>query len=384
MFLEFWNDVIATMTSDSKPNLAPAIAQLKARRPDLFAAPAFWRSRLGDIAVAAEQCSVARPRTLGRSEGGRPIVAFESGHFEPQRPTTTISSAASSDRPQSFFDPALRTRPALVLVGCIHGGETQGIAVSMNVLSVIERGRDLLDRPQPELEALLKHVRLVIVPCMNPDGRERAGVDHLIAAGLDDLFLVQQGLDGRGELLRGRRIKELQPFPPEHQFLGGYYNDAGINLQHDDFFGPSIASENAAMRDLMRAEMPDGFLTLHAHASAATMLAPDAFVSPAVQRRQAEVNGFVSAALLAKGFAVHHADRSASPPWTFNFQCFHHHVAGSTPSLLELPQGLNNALCTLTDIVDVGLVAIGAWIRHAVAFGLRPGDGGFYPTPVRA
>ena len=80
------------------------------------------------LLALAPAASAARRVVLGRSEQGRPIVAFELG------------------------DPASRVKE--LVVGCIHGNEQAGIAVA-------ER---LADAPPP------RGVDLWVVPVLNPDG----------------------------------------------------------------------------------------------------------------------------------------------------------------------------------------------------------------------
>lgn len=87
------------------------IADLRRKRADLFEAPGFWRTTLEDIAEAASAVENGAASIIGKSAGGRDILSFSYGAFEPQTPTATISSAMASDRPQAFFDPADCTGP---------------------------------------------------------------------------------------------------------------------------------------------------------------------------------------------------------------------------------------------------------------------------------
>ncbi|HRU06876.1 MAG TPA: M14 family zinc carboxypeptidase [Candidatus Brocadiia bacterium] len=357
------------------------ISQLRLDRPDLFQAPPFWRSTLDDIAQAARTAARGQASVIGRSAGGRDLWAFAYGPFEPQKPTTTISSANASDRPQAFYDPALRTRPVLALLGPMHGGEVEGVALCLNLIHLLEHDADLLGRPNEELLAMLRRLRLVIVPCTNPDGREKAGVLHMSGAERDHIFLVQQGLMKDGSLFQGRRVKELQPIPNDYLlWRGGYYSDAGVNLQHDDFFG-ALAPENRALAALFRREMPDGFLTLHSHGASPGLTLPDAFLPPGVQRKQSEASFYMLSRLTARGWEVLTPDASTGPPWSFYFQTFLHHVCGAMPLLIELPHGVKTRPCSLETILDIGMTAVAAWADYALRFGLRPASPDFYGKP---
>ncbi len=368
------------------PSVADPIAALRAQRPDLFAAPDWWQTTLDAIAEAAAASRIAEARSLGRSAGGRDLWCFTAGGaFEPQHPTATISSAMGSDNPRCFFDPARRTRPVLVLIGSIHGGETEGIAACLDLLRLIETGRDLRGREQPERRKLAESLRLLVIPCLNPDGRERAAVRHLNGATLEHLFLVQQGLRADGSPFRGRAIKEVQPIPEGYlRFLGGYYNDHGVNLQHDDFFGPSLAPENQVLRELFRRELPDGFLTLHAHASRPSFYHANAHVSPGVHRRQNSAEFFILSRLASAGFEVNDPDRATGPAWSFCFQTFFHRVCGALPLVCELPHGTVNCPLPLDRILDAGGVVLEAWFDFALRFGLRREAMEFFAPPPPA
>jgi hypothetical protein len=361
------------------------IQDLFTHRPWLFESPDYWRSRLTHIQHSAQTVKRGQARIIGHTTLNHPIYCFEYGTFEPQKPTTTISSAMSSDRRASFFDPARRTRPSLTLLSCMHGGETEGIAVCLNVIEILETGRDLQGNDRSNLQALLGRVRLTIIPCMNPDGRQRALVDHLVGAELDDLYLVQQGIWSDGTLPRGRKIKETQPFPPDQvQYLGGYYNQSGINLQHDDFFGPALAPENRAVIDMLRHELPDGFLSLHAHGAPPCFYQPDAMTSPAIFRRQEQVAGYALARLVDAGFDPLHPDQCSPPPWSFTFQTFAHQATGALPLLMEIPQGIRRCPFTHDRILEAGNAAIQSVVEFALRFGLRPDYGDPFPRVTPA
>jgi hypothetical protein len=372
------------LSGKAMPPLPPQILALQ-KKSHLFQSPAFYKSKLSDIHNAAATVTRAHVHVIGHSHGNRPIHAFEYGVFEPQSPRTTISSALSSDRPSSFFDPAKRTRPALTLIACMHGGETEGIAVCLNLIHIMETGKDLAGNDQAPTRDLLSRLRLTLIPCMNPDGRARALVDHLVGAELDDLYLVQQGVWADGSLPKGRAIKEIQPFPADKvQYLGGYYNDAGINLQHDDFFGPKLAPENRATIDYLAKELPDAILSLHGHGTHPCFFQPDAMVSPAVFRRQEQATSYALARLTAAGFDALHPDQCSPPPWCFTFQTFVHQATGALPLLFELPQGIQLCPYTHDRILASGTIAAASIADFALRFGLRPAYGDPYPRVTPA
>lgn len=320
-----------------------------------------------------QECRSGRAERIGSSASGLALHAFCYGEKEGMSPTATISSAMASDRPEAFYDPARRSRPSLAVIGSIHGGETEGIAFCLSLIKLLETGKDSRGLERPALLEKLRNLRLCVVPCLNPDGRRRAGVSHLSGAGLEDLFLVQQGLLADGNPFFGRKVKETQPIPQGMMsFLGGYYNDDGVNLQHDDFFGPKVAPENRAVGDLFFREIPDAFLTFHAHGGPAAVLVPDAFLSPGAQRKQVEMAGFILAKLHGAGIGFIPPERIVVPPWSFYFQTWLYHMTGATPLLFEFCHGLETNPCGLDDILESGFVTFEAWVDYCLLFGPRP------------
>lgn len=362
-----------------------SIDQLREKQPSLFEAPEFWPVSNEKIFAGIRNVRAGEQQLLGYSAGGREIHAVSYGKYEPQFPQTTISSANASDRPESYYDPERRTRPVLVVIGSIHGGETEGIALSMNLISIMETGKDLLGRNQKVLHEKLQQVRLVIVPCLNPDGREAAAVSHLNGAEIDHLFLVQQGVLRDGTLFRGRKIKEVQPISDAFvRFRGGYYNDHGVNLQHDNFFGPCVAPENDAIRKLFLHEIPDGFLTLHAHGGLPSFIAPDAFLSPGYQRKQVEASMYVTSRLADRGIGVLRPEDLVVPPWSFYFQTWLHHMTGALPLLFEFCHGLKTRPFPLQDTLDTGLILTEGWLDYCLTMGMRPKSNDWFGSVVQA
>jgi hypothetical protein len=365
--------LMAREISDSVPSHPAPIEALKQQNPGLFESPEWWLTRGEHILRLAGEVRKGQSRIIGRSAGGREIPVFSYGEFEPVTSTATISSAMASDRPGSFYDPATRKKPSLTLIGSIHGGEAEGVALCMSLIRLLETGKDWRGGERPTLVEKMGRVRLNLLPCLNLDGRAAAAVDHLNGAEIEELFLVQQGLLADGTPFKGRKVKETQPIPPGFlKFMGGYYNADGVNLQHDDFFGPRIAPENEAVRTLFREEIPDAFLTLHAHGAHPAFLTPDAFLSPGVQRKQVEAAGYISAQLQRRNIAFFPPDHIVTPPWSFFFQTWLHHMTGATPLLFEFNHGLKISPLPLGDIMETGYVVFEAWLDYCLTFGARP------------
>jgi len=347
------------------------IENLQQQRPDLFQSPPFWSTCLEDISETAAKVRMMKANIIGKSAGGKDLIAFTSGELEEQHPTATISSAMASDRPESFYDPKLRTHPSLVLIGSIHGGETEGIATSLNCIEILETGKDIAGNEHPGLREKLQQLRLNIIPCLNPDGRERVGVSHLNNADIDHIYLVQQGLLKDGTPLKGRKVKETQPIPQDMMsFMGGYYNVDGVNLQHDDFFSNQICPENQALTTLFKNEIPDGFMTFHAHGAKPAFTGSDHYLFPGYEQKQVEAISYIVSRLTQQNIDA--GQIVSQPTASFYFQTYFSQMSGAVPLLFELPHGIKTCYYSFEEILEIGLITIDAWCDFALEYGMRP------------
>jgi hypothetical protein len=94
-------------------------------------------------------------------------------------------------------------------------------------------------------------------------------------------------------------------------FPGGYPNDAGVNFQHDDFFGHP-QPETRALLDLVARERPD--LTANMHTGGAFMTMAREFIQPSLAPAFEELFQRVQAALtVAKLQASDDVARESNP-----------------------------------------------------------------------
>ena len=111
--------------------------------------------------------------------------------------------------------------------------ETESVAGAVNMLSLLETGRDLKGNPRPHLLDLMSRYRVVILPCVNMDGRA-VSPDHLRGADLDQFRRASQGYWTDGTEIGYPACKEYAPLPLERVgHPGGYPNADGYNIQHD-------------------------------------------------------------------------------------------------------------------------------------------------------
>jgi hypothetical protein len=238
------------------------------REPDHI--PEFW------ISTAPEVETFLRTRVkkgdvqiIGRSAGGRPIHAVFYGRARQGRGTTTYSGSLGFGDVAAYRGPDHSRKVYTALAG-VHGAEFEGMVGMVNLISVMETGADLRGETWPDLTAAAAQVdRLILVPIVNADGRARVPVRMMRHQGSDETLqeYFNTGAHPDGRIIGWPQCKQHIPLDfTTTQFPGGYPNDAGVNIQHDDFLG-ARQPETQALLDLAARERPDLILNLHTGAT---------------------------------------------------------------------------------------------------------------------
>jgi len=220
--------------------------------------PAWWRVRPDELAADLAEVKKGKVEVIARTPGGFPFSAVTYGPSSPHR-ELNWPSATGSPRPELYAGNA----PEVVMIAAgIHGEETEGVVLVQNLISLLETGRDLRGVERPHLLELCSRYRLVLLPCVNMDGRAVAP-DCLNGCTPDDYAPISTILkDGRE--LRWPELKEYYPMPmAEVAQLGTYYNSAGYNIQLDAAPGNLKTAEGEALLRLADRERIDFFLNLH-------------------------------------------------------------------------------------------------------------------------
>jgi hypothetical protein len=227
--------------------------------------PAFWRTTVDEIAGQLDRVHRGRVETIGMTAGGRPIRVVVYGSAREGKGTTTFSGSLGFRDVRAYIGPG-HGRKVYAALAAVHGGEFEGIAGMSNLIEVLETGKDLRGKEWPEIVAAAKSLdRIVLVPIVNLDGRARVplrmekfrGSDHTV----HEYF--NTGAKPNGEIIGWPQCKEFIPLDfSRTQFPGGYPNDAGVNIQHDDFLGRR-QPETQALLDLAARERPDLILNMH-------------------------------------------------------------------------------------------------------------------------
>lgn len=299
----------------------------------------FYRTTLDDIDAMLSSAARGQSWQIGRSAGGRPLWAIGYGEKEPLSRTANLSSALAARRPEAFFGAERRQKQTLLIFSALHGGEMESIAAVLNLVSVLETGSDLKGRDWPGLQAAARRLRLVMVPCLNPDGRARIPSDDPTTWTPAEQEKYRHGLDARGEPLGWPACKVPHPRDPaQHTFLGSYFNDAGVNPLHGVFLPPAIAPETHAALALALDETPDCVLDLHSCGAGPFFIVGDAALPESVNRRQHYLDGFCRH-LLRERTGIHRAWTTLGAEGALTLDSAYYHVCGALPLLFEGADG---------------------------------------------
>jgi hypothetical protein len=298
------------------------------------------------------------------------LVAY--GAREPVERLANFNSAIGAREASAYMDKAARKKPVLFLVGPVHGQEVEALTGLVNLINIMETGRDLRGKDQRPLQALGEQCRLLIIPAGNPDGIDRFEPRTLNGMALADLEFWGQGTWNDDTLCRWPGAKRLHPMAgPLTGWVGCYFNDAGVNPMHDEFFAP-MSTEAPAILKIAQEEGPDLATSLHSHGSTPAVLRP-AYVTTESQER-VQALGEQLYALLDKRDLPHGSLFKVMPeggpnPASFNLTSALHHVSGADAFTFECPHGLlEEPYCqvTLGQILDIQLALYETMMHFAL------------------
>jgi hypothetical protein len=349
------------------------LTEARARIPTR-AVPDFWVGDLDRLDTVLDGVRRGDITEIATTPGGRALRLVAYGEREPLVRHANFNSAIGGQDPTAYADRVRREKPVVFFVGPVHGHETEAVTGLASLISVLESGADLGGRPRAELQALAERCRLLIMPNGNPDGMARfepqllAGMEH------DDIRFWGQGTDAADRLWGWPGCKRVHPMQGEGNvsFLGCYFNDAGINPMHDEWFG-AMAPETAAILGVARDEAPDLVVSLHSHQNPPALLRP-AYVPLEIQAEVAALAGLVYARLDTLG--LRHA-RPFTPqaeqgpvPASFNLIGALYHTSGAPTFTFECPHGvLGPGAYTVSpkQILEIQLALYTEMLVHALA-----------------
>jgi len=335
------------------------------------AIPVWWQTRLAHIEAAAAGAAAGTGRVLGQSAGNRDIFLFEYGEKQALARKANYSSASGAGDPALYADKR-GARPVVLMAGATHGGEMDAIAALLQLIRVLETGEDGRGRRYPFISERASLVRLLLIPCMNPDGRVRVPFDSFHGKTFETMRYYMQGTWTDGSLCGYPGCKSVHPIAGHVDYLGAYFNDHGINLMHDNFFQP-WAAETKRLVALVDEEAPDIVALLHSGGNGANCILPTHYVPVYEKEKLHRLDRALDRRSRESGlpYIVRTApaeDGIAYPPPSFNLASALHHVCGGTSFVYETSMGLDAGGVVLSpdQIIDAHFLLFEQLIRHAL------------------
>lgn len=311
--------------------------------------PTWWTGRAEQIRrYLTSRVRRGELRTLATSPGGRAVHAVCYGKAEPRlKGPANWNSALGARKPDAYYRRGERKRPVLVILAGAHGQEMEGMVAALSAVSVMETGKDLAGGPQPTLRRKLSRLRLIVIPLANPDGRARCPYDGWVALPTKEMTRWGQGTRRDGSLYGWPGCKAVHPMAGDVGILGAYFDDAGVNLMHDEWHAP-MSAVTAAVLKLASEEGPDLLANLHGHQSP-PMVLETAYAPRGVKEQIRAFAKAYYAALDSAGIAHGRLPRvgpdgpAGTVPPSFNLTSMFYHAGTALPMTFESPQGLADA-----------------------------------------
>lgn len=307
--------------------------------------PIYWKTRLDEVEQTCAIVKKGRVSTPFVSAGGRPIYLIEYGQSNLPKGSANLSSAMGAHNIKYYADKSSADYiPTVFLCGCIHGGEFEGTAAMLNLIKLLETGTDYAGNRNDSLVAACEKVHLILVPMVNPDGRSRIPFDSFVGKTMYDLRYYNQGTWKDGSLCGWPACKAVHPIKDHVSYLGGYFNDDGVNMMHEDFIGGKLSTGTQLVLDICRREAPDFSILLHGGANSPIHINPPYYVTGKIK---AEIDTFgrqLEALHLAEKIRYYHkpvlnAELKDTPP-SFNLPSAMCHCCGEPAITFESNQGL--------------------------------------------
>ncbi len=206
-------------------------------RDNLRNVPDFWKGSLEDLEQIIKTVKRGRGTMGCKSAGGRPVYMVEYGERNQYNRTSTYGSATCVNG-RDFAAYADKTRqgikPCLMLIGGVYGAEFEGVVALVNLIQLLETGKDFMGNENAMMYEMPERIHLVLVLCANPDGCARYPYKTVSGLPIKTFRYCAQGSMKNGELFWYPACKLYHPIKEYSDFLGCYFNDDGVNIQQED------------------------------------------------------------------------------------------------------------------------------------------------------
>ena len=337
--------------------------------PYISSRPGWWKVRCEEVTEAVQSVRQGTVRRIAVTPGGRPVWAVSCGAPQAVPGTAAWVSAAGSRNRTSY-----KTGPdgpqVVVLVCGVHAAEAEATAGAVNLISLLETGKDLRGQPRPALTELIRHYRLIILPCVNMDGRA-VSPDHLRGASDEDFRKASQGVWKDGSPVGYPACKEYAPLPLDRvAHPGGYVNSEGYNIMHDCSPGDIRTPEARGVLNLVAEEQADLILHMHSHPIGGQILGETLMAYPLHVERIHQYKQRVFDALSAAGLRpapVHgHEHRTG-----INLATACCMASGGLSPVFEQP---TTAGWTFEEMLETWYTTVETFLKHGAAERFSPRD----------
>ena len=303
--------------------------------------PDFWKVKPEEIIDICKNVKVGRSEIIAETPAGFPVYAYFYGKFDEPAPQTNWSASNSSDAVTSFMGDYDHPQTVMLLAG-VHGSEPEGTAAAVNLIRMLETGKDFRGLTDTTFMNLASKYRLIIIPCANMDGRA-VSPDHLRGQPYEVFRAACQGTWKDGSLVGWKPSKRYFPLPLDKvSFPGGYPNSEGYNIQHDVTPGDMRTEEAKGICSLMSRWRVDAMLNAHSCQYAPHMVAPS-LVNP--QRhidRGCEISDRIHEILLEEGLILKPRKKTVSKQETLNLSSAVNWCSGGFGLTLECSSSYDN------------------------------------------
>lgn len=304
--------------------------------PGLEPRPDFWKVRPNEIMELCERAAkCSRKEVIAHTPLGYPVYALFYGDFNDRPPQTNWSAGASSTTWKNYMGNPPPAKQTFLLLAGVHGAEPECVAGAMNLIQVLETGKDFRGKTHPELTALISKYRFIVVPCANMDGRA-ISPDHLRGVAWHGFRAASQGTWKDGSLVGWRGSKAWFPLPLDKvSYPGGYPNADGYNIMHDAAPGDIRTAEARGILKLAARWRVDAVLNGHSYEHAPSAIVPSAVDAPAKVARANAISDRINAAIHAAGLRPAKPPANRAPSGTINLNTVLALASGALALTLE-------------------------------------------------
>ena len=206
---------------------------------------------------------------------------------------------------------------------------------------------------------------------VNPDGRSHIPFDSYVGKTFYDLRYYNQGIWKDGSLCGWPECKMIHPIKDHVAYLGGYFNDDGVNMMHEDFFSGDLSTGTLAVLDVCRDEAPDYSILLHGGSNTTCCMLSTTYAAHETKEEIHAVDLKIKEACDKANVryavcGIKYPEENDNPP-SFNLPSVMYHCCGTPCVTYESNQGLcdhGNVIYDYEEIYKAHMILFEQTIRY--------------------